>query len=88
MKTIDAGVALRHLADSVGYMWKKMLNDDCEGLGHIHDLWNEMYKDMESLVILEEFIVEHDKENGSGVDFVKHTRGFSDYADGRKGAEE
>lgn len=65
---INADIALRRLADCVGKKWYRMLAEDCSGLGHIHDLWNEMYRDMESIVVLEKYIVSHSDEV-SGVDF-------------------
>lgn len=68
--TIGASVSLRVLADSVGRKWYRMLADDCTGLGHIHDIWNEMYRDMRAIVCLEHYITEHE-DGVSGVDFGK-----------------
>lgn len=69
-KHIEA-ISLRVLADSVGRKWYRMLADDCTGLGHIHDIWNEMHEDMSAIVCLEHFITEHSEDGTSGVDFGK-----------------
>lgn len=74
---VEPSIALRHLADSVGTKWRRMLNDDCTGLGHIHDLWHEMYQDMECIVSLEKFICDN-TDGSSGVDFLP-TIGFPQY---------
>lgn len=64
---LEASLALRVLADAVGLKWKRMLMDECDGLGHIHDMWCTMYHDMDAIVCLERYITEH--EGICGCDF-------------------
>ena len=76
-ETVKPEVALRHLADAIGYKWKRMLIEDCSGLGHIHDMWRDMYNDMECIVSLEKFICDN-TDGACGVDFLP-TIGFPQY---------
>lgn len=73
---MDASIALRILADAVGQKWKRMLMDESGDLGHIHDMWNTMYKDMDAIVCLEKYIVQH--EGNCGCKFPI-PRGFEKY---------
>lgn len=73
---MEAPIAVRVLADAVGLKWKRMLMDECDGLGHIHDMWNEMYHDMDAIVCLEKYVTAH--KGICGCDFGT-PRGFEKY---------
>lgn len=76
---LDASVALRRLADAIGFKWRRMLvADACEGLGHIHDMWHDMYLDMEAIVCLEKYIADHTEGGITGSDF-RPVLGFEIY---------
>lgn len=84
---LDASVALRHLADAVGQKWYRMLADDCTGLGHIHDMWHDMYLDMEAIVCLEKYIADHTEGGCTGSDF-RPVLGFEAYNEKEKKNDE
>ena len=63
---MNASVALRVLVDSVGLKWLDALSDEHDGFGHIHDLWNMMYEDMEAIVCLEKYIADNEDDVTGG----------------------
>lgn len=77
---MNASAALRVLVDSVGLKWLDALSDEHDGLGHIHDLWNMMYEDMEAIVCLEKYIADNE-DDVTGSDF-RPVPGFEKYGSG------